>query len=250
MKIALCFSGQPRDIDIIYPFIKATILDGNDVDVFAHVWWDSNNLSYNSVIPGRVHKSFSPDSIDKINILYQPKRMIVEKPKVWKRSYEITEKQLDEGPGWARDVAGGLEVGKQYLCNMTNSMFYSIMMSNLLKEQYSVENDIEYDLIIRDRFDFSPHSVLNFNMVNLKKDEIICHSTGLPYGMPHDWFAIGKTESMNVYCGVYNQINEIIKQSIMKDGWWCNELHIKHHLKNNNIKMIHKNLLVFGHKGL
>ena len=87
-------------------------------------------------------------------------------------------------------------------------------------------------------------------MVNLKKDEIICHSTGLPYGMPHDWFAIGKTESMNVYCGVYNHINEIIKQSIMKDGWWCNELHIKHHLKNNNIKMIHKNLLVFGHKGL
>ena len=250
MKIALCFSGQPRDIDIIYPFIKATILDGNDVDVFAHVWWDSDNLSYNSVIPGRVHKSFSPDSIDKINILYQPKRMMVEEPKIWKRKYEVTEKQLEEGPGWARDVDGGLEVGKKYLCNMTNSMFYSVMMSNLLKEQYSVENDIEYDLIIRDRFDFSPHSVLNFNMVNLKKDEIICHSTGLPYGMPHDWFAIGKTESMNVYCSVYNHINEIIKQSIMEDGWWCNELHLKHHLKNNNIKMIHKNLLVFGHKGL
>ena len=250
MKIALCFSGQPRDIDIIYPFIKATILEGNDVDVFAHVWWDSDNLSYNSVIPGRVHKSFSPDSIDKINILYQPKRMMVEEPKIWKRKYEVTEKQLEEGPGWARDVDGGLEVGKKYLCNMTNSMFYSVMMSNLLKEQYSVENDIEYDLIIRCRFDFSPHSVLNFNMVNLKKDEIICHSTGLPYGMPHDWFAIGKTESMNVYCGVYNHINEIIKQSIMEDGWWCNELHLKHHLKNNNIKIIHRNLLVFGHKGL
>jgi hypothetical protein len=250
MKIALCFSGQPRDIDIIYPFIKATILDGNDVDVFAHVWWDCDNLSYNSVIPGRVHKLFSPDSIDKINILYQPKRMMVEEPKIWKRKYEVTEKQLEEGPGWARDVDGGLEVGKKYLCNMTNSMFYSVMMSNLLKEQYSVENDIEYDLIIRNRFDFSPHSILNFNMVNLKKDEIICHSTGLPYGMPHDWFAIGKTESMNVYCGVYNHINEIIKQSIMEDGWWCNELHLKHHLKNNNIKIIHKNLLVFGHKGL
>ena len=81
MKIALCFSGQPRDIDIIYPFIKHSILDGNDVDVFAHTWWDPDNLSHNSVIPDRVHKTFSADAIDKIKILYKPKRMMVEKPK-------------------------------------------------------------------------------------------------------------------------------------------------------------------------
>ena len=112
MKIALCFSGQPRDIDIIYPIIKQTILDSNDVDVFVHTWWDPDNLSHNSVIPDRTHKTFSTDAIDKIKNLYQPKRIMVEKPKVWKRNYEITEKQLDEGPGWARDVDGGLEVGK------------------------------------------------------------------------------------------------------------------------------------------
>ena len=249
MKIALCFSGQPRDIDIIYPFIKQSMLDGNDVDIFAHTWWDPDNLSHNSVIPDRIHKTFSADAIDRIKTLYQPKRMMVEKPKVWKRKYEVTEKQLDEGPGWARDVEGGLEVGKEYLCNMTNSMFYSIMMSNLLKEQYSVDNNIEYDLVVRCRFDFSPHATINFNTITLKEDEILCHSTGLPYGMPHDWFAIGTTESMNAYSGVYHHINEIIKQSIREDGWWCNELHLKHHLRNNNIKIIHANLLVFGHKG-
>lgn len=249
MKIALCFSGQPRDIDIIYPIIKQTILDGNDVDVFVHTWWDPDNLSHNSVIPDRVHKKFSSNAIDRIKELYDPKRIMVEKPKVWKRKYQIPEKQIDEGPGWVRDVDGGPELGKQYLCNMTNSMFYSIMMSNLLKEQYSVENQIEYDFVVRCRFDFAPHAIIDFKSIKLNDDEVICHSTGLPYGMPHDWFAIGRTESMNAYCGVYHHINEIIKQSIRDDGWWCNELHLKHHLNNNNIKIIHANLLVFGHKG-
>ena len=122
-------------------------------------------------------------------------------------------------------------------------------MSNLLKEQYAVDNNIEYDFVVRCRFDFAPHGVINFNAINLKKDEILCHSTGLPYGMPHDWFAIGRTESMNAYCGIYHHIDGIIKQSIQMDGWWCNELHVKHHLNNNNIKIIHSNLLVFGHKG-
>ena len=67
--------------------------------------------------------------------------------------------------------------------------------------------------------------------------------------MPHDWFAIGKTDAMNAYAGTYNYIRGIIKQSNQLDGWWCNELHIKHHMKNNNIKIIHENLMVFGHKG-
>lgn len=249
MKIALCFSGQPRDIDIIYPYIKQSILDKNDVDVFVHTWWDPNNLSHNSVIPDRVHKTFSVDAIDKINNLYKPKRILTEAPKVWNEKYQITEKQLTEGPSWVHDVDGGVEVGKKYLCSMTNSMFYSIMMSNLLKEQYSIENNIEYDFIVRCRFDFSPHIDIDFKSIDLKDNEILCHSTGLPYAMPHDWFAIGNKHSMNAYCGVYYHINEIIKQSIEDEGWWCNELHIKHHLKNNNIKIIHKNFFVFGHKG-
>ena len=51
MKIALCFSGQPRDIDINYNVYRENILNKNDVDVFVHTWWDSENLSHNSIIP-------------------------------------------------------------------------------------------------------------------------------------------------------------------------------------------------------
>jgi uncharacterized Zn-finger protein len=248
MKIALCLSGQPRDIDIIYPIMNDALLY-REVDVFVHSWFDPDNLSQNSVIPDRTHKTISSDAIEKINNFYKPKKILVEKPKFWNRKYSFTEKVFDEGPGWARNVEGGIEVAKKYLCNMTNSMFYSIMMSNLLKEQYSIENNIEYDIVIRCRTDFSPHAKINFDAIDLNDNEILCHSTGLPYGMPHDWFSIGTTSSMNAYCGVYNHIQELVNQSIMIDGWWCNELLLKHHLNNNNIKIKHANLLVFGHKG-
>ena len=72
MKIALCISGQPRDIDINYPIHKASILDGNDVDVFIHTWFDPENLSTNSVIPGREGHRLDPNAIDKLIQYYNP----------------------------------------------------------------------------------------------------------------------------------------------------------------------------------
>ena len=75
MKLALCLSGQPRDVDIIYPILKQTIIDGNDVDVFVHTWWDPDDLSHNSVIPDRTHNTFAANSLKRIYELYKPKRM-------------------------------------------------------------------------------------------------------------------------------------------------------------------------------
>ncbi len=245
MKIALCLSGQPRDIDVTFPKIKQAILDGNDVDVFVHTWFDPNNLSTNSVIPDRVGKTLSPDAIEKITQYYNPKQIYIEKPKTWKRKYHFPDKCFIEGPSWALDVEEGLDVAKGYLSDMTNSMFYSIMMSNLLKEQYSVSNDIEYDLVIRSRMDFSPYGVINFDAINLDDDILICHDSRLSYGMYSDWFAIGTTNSMNVFCGVYNHIGQLVKQSNEIDGWWCNELLIKHHIQNNKIKPLLIDLMVY-----
>ena len=55
------------------------------------------------------------------------------------------------------EVQGGLDVAKEYINNTTHSMFYSMMMANLIKEQYSAETGVEYDLVIRNRIDFSLH---------------------------------------------------------------------------------------------
>ena len=42
MKIALCFSGQPRFIEQVAPYVKENIIGDYDVDVFAHLWFDED----------------------------------------------------------------------------------------------------------------------------------------------------------------------------------------------------------------
>ena len=106
------FRWSTRDIDIIHPIMNQAVMEGHDVDVFVHTWWNVDDLSHNSVIPDRVHKTFSSSALDQIEELYSPKKMMVEKPKTWNRVYEFTDKQYDEGHGWVKDVEGGIEVGK------------------------------------------------------------------------------------------------------------------------------------------
>ena len=236
MKIALCLSGQPRVVDVGFNKLKQSILHNDKVDVFIHTWFDPNNLSTNSVIPGRESHSLDPSAIEKLKNYYQPKKLLVEKPKHWKRDYGFPDKCFTDAWTWALEVGGGLDVAKDYINNITHSMFYSMMMANLIKEQYSVENGVEYDLVIRNRIDYSPHVVLDLNNATIGDDILVYQDLNQPHGMISDWFAMGTTNTMNVFCGVYNHIGQLIKQSTEVDGFWCNELLLKHHIDNNNIK--------------
>lgn len=237
MKIALCLSGQPRVVEVGYQKLSQSILQHNDVDVFIHTWFDLENLNTNSIIPGREFHTLDPQAIDKLVNYYQPKRIMVEKSKNWKRKYDIPDKCFTNAWTWALEVKDGLEVAKDYICNTTNSMFYSIMMANLLKEQYSVETGIRYDLVIRNRIDYSPHVVLKLDEVVVNDDILTYQDLHQPDGMISDWFGMGSTNTMNVFCGVYNQIGQLIRQSNEIDGYWCNELLLKHHIANNKIKI-------------
>ena len=236
MKVALCLSGQPRVVDIGYQKLSQAILQHNDVDVFIHTWFDPANLSTQSVIPGRESHTLDSLAIEKLQRYYQPKKILVEKPKSWKRSYGIPDKCFTNAWTWALEVQGGLDVAKEYINNTTHSMFYSMMMANLIKEQYSAETGVEYDLVIRNRIDYSPHVVLNLNDISIDDDTLVYQDLNQPDGMISDWFGMGTTNTMNVFCGVYNQIGQLIRQSSEVDGFWCNELLLKHHIENNKIK--------------
>ena len=236
MKVALCLSGQPRVVDIGYQKLSQAILQHNDVDVFIHTWFDPENLSTQSVIPGRESHTLDSLAIEKLQRYYQPKKILVEKPKSWKRSYGFPDKCFTNAWTWALEVQGGLDVAKEYINNTTHSMFYSMMMANLIKEQYSAETGVEYDLVIRNRIDYSPHVVLKLNDISIDDDTLVYQDLNQPDGMISDWFGMGTTNTMNVFCGVYNQIGQLIRQSSEVDGFWCNELLLKHHIENNKIK--------------
>jgi hypothetical protein len=42
MKIALCFSGQPRFVNECSSLIKSNVMQDYDIDVFAHLWFDDD----------------------------------------------------------------------------------------------------------------------------------------------------------------------------------------------------------------
>jgi len=236
MKVALCLSGQPRVVDVGFQKLSQSILQHNDVDVFIHTWFDPENLSTNSVIPGRESHRLDPQAIDKLVHYYKPKRIMVEKSKKWNRNYGFPDKCFTNAWTWALEVNGGLDVAKEYIIDTTHSMFYSMMIANLLKEQYSTETGTEYDLVIRNRIDYSPHVVLKLDEITIDDDILIYQDLHQPDDMISDWFGMGTTNTMNVFCGVYNQIGQLIRQSSEVDGYWCNELLLKHHMANNKIK--------------
>lgn len=128
-----------------------------------------------------------------------------------------------------------MEGAKKYLDNASHCMWYSIMISNLLKEQYSTETNTQYDYVIRNRIDYGPHLEVKFNDPP-EEDVVYYQHLEQPDGMIADWFAMGSNNAMNVYSGVFNIIGQLVKQSNERDGYWCNELLLKHHLLNNDIK--------------
>ena len=60
---------------------------------------------------------------------------MVEKPKTWGRTFEYPQKTFEKAHTWALEVPTGLDDAKGYLNNTTHCMWYSLMMSNILKEQ-------------------------------------------------------------------------------------------------------------------
>ena len=241
MKVALCLSGQPRVVEVGYHKLKATILDNNDVDVFIHTWFDQDNLSTESVIPGREGHQLDPGAIDKLIQLYQPKKILVEKPKTWDRHFEYPQKTFEKAHTWALEIPGDnpLERAKAYLDNTTHCMWYSIMRSNLLKEEYATETNTHYDFVIRNRMDYAPHVAITFGEPPENDSAVYYqHNPDHPDGMIGDWFAMGSTNAMNVYSGLFNCLGQLVLQANDTEGYWCNELILKHHLKNNSITTV------------
>jgi hypothetical protein len=235
MKVALCLSGQPRNVEIGFNKLKNTILDTNDVDVFVHTWYDPENLSTRSIIPGRENNIVSPDADKKILDLYQPKAYKIEKPKKWKdRSLEFTDRCFDECWSWGKEC--GVDLAKDYLVDAVHSMWYSIMISNQLREEYSLDNGVKYDLVIRNRFDYGPHVRLYFGELEVPDNVIFYQELNQPKGMVSDWFNMGSSNAMNIFSSIYYNIGQLHKQSIERDGIWCNELLTKHQIINNSLE--------------
>ena len=146
MKIALCFAGQPRYFSDNHAF-WVNALQGLDVDVFVHAWYDPTVIGTKQGDPSSgTGWTVEPNSDKRILKLYKPKKSLFEKQKVFTDEFDELAKTYftEEGDRiW-------LGTPKVFLSSM-----YSIKTSVGLMKQYCSENPhIKYDQVIVTRFDF------------------------------------------------------------------------------------------------
>lgn len=193
MKIALCISGLPRFVEQGYPSIYKNFIEPYDSDVFIHTWT----------------KDVSPQLLTKIKELYQP--VMMETNECHIPIYDYTTLPY----AW----------GSRPIYNMF-SMHESIYKANQLRKVYEEKNNIQYDCVIRCRFDLQFQEKIDISMFDLASIHAK-HEYHYKHNDLHDQFAFSKKENMDIYCNCYNNI-----------------LHVFHSLKENNFIQAPENILL------
>lgn len=221
MKIALCFSGQPRYLDEGYLQIYKNILVKYNVDIFVHTWWDekmsNKQMTLNSLLSYGRKYIWKPNTLELIEKYYSPKK-ILHQHQIEFETYSNVNYEL---------------------CTPKNvhSMFYSIEKSNQLKSDYEIENNFVYDAVIRCRFDIQ-FNKFEVDLLDIDLNYINCYN--LSYGFPNDQFAISTSKNMNKYSSVYSNL-----EKYQKDGWtgFIGERLLKHHLDLNDLNWKNPDLI-------
>lgn len=224
IRVALCFSGQPRSFAEAYPYIKKNIIDCNpNVDVFIHCWYDEKEA-------GQKFKNTSDSAREGgINVvetnvpnqlirLYQPKLYAFEPQQDFstfiKPEYEF-----------ARDKTQPFA---------TFSMWTSIFKCNELKKQYEKENDFIYDIVIKARFDLAITTpVYTSNLQN--QNTIITIGPEPQTEIAADILFYTSSQSMDKVAELAHHLEEYFPVL----GIWNNETFLYHHIVKNGLSVTH-----------
>lgn len=141
MKVAVCFSGQPRFFREASPYwLEAT--KTMDVDFFIHAWYHPSMVSEenNPVSQDGKRKGWivEPDTDQAMINIYNPKSYMFEKQKEFSSKYDSL---APNEKYWGTPLP------------LLSSM-YSIQQVGRLLQEYKVENNVEYDRVIFSRPDF------------------------------------------------------------------------------------------------
>ena len=129
MRIAVCLSGQLRNWELAYHNQMIHWIHGeHDVDYFTHTWNYSGDRTH--ISHDYVYRDIDDNEYDRFIQIYKPKKSILESKK---------QEFFYDNDHWS-------------------SLFYSFSKSVLLKREYELENNFEYDIVVKSRPDviFNP----------------------------------------------------------------------------------------------
>lgn len=202
MKVAVCLSGQPRNVAECFPYIYNHIILPNKADVFIHTYFDPENLVMEKSHIGRGECQLQENTVDQIVQLYNPVGILVEKPKTfWKPTIVVPELKIKCSYSMNGDKGWDREQHKKHMLKNMMSMYYSIFKANELKETYANEKGFVYDYVIRARFDLVPMGPIVCE--NLDPNILYYHEMNQPEHLVSDWINIGSNLTINIYSSVY-----------------------------------------------
>ena len=193
MRIALCFSGQPRFINKVAPIIKENIIGDYNVDVFAHLWFDEELQSKPYKFGGEGgwrNQRIDPNAIDDFKKQYNPKGLLVQSSKKFLNSYlsDNYEASLKRYKWGAIDNPEEPDFAIRDVNNIT-SYYYSLMKVCMLKKEYEYEHDFKYDMVIKIRTDSIVHNKIDYeSFINVKNTVFYSGNQAQSDGMINDWF--------------------------------------------------------------
>jgi hypothetical protein len=229
LKVAILLSGHIRKNSILKGINQ--FCNNENFHVFIHTW-DNIGLKGSETLLNDL--SAETSVISEINKFTNMKNHEIDNNKYWIESQEIKDNYFN---------FSSPEI-------FIKSQLYSINKSYKLMEQYSKENNIEYDVVLKIRFDCD---MTEFNLTDKIISDIKTHDiiftpnidnqhTHMDYGtscwacdslyykhnrkMVHifdhtnvicDLFAYGSKDSMKQYCDLYNNYDELNKSFFDKN---------------------------------
>lgn len=249
MKIAVCFFGFPREVEICYLNLFNHIIRGHEqVDIYAHLWWDDSlsgelhhKKSYH-VKKELINKTYKENEDQIFKDIYLPKSIQIEKPMNLEdfdfSLYEKAKKSESPNPLPEFGIFGtSLEavkyLGGKYRPNRVFFSEYSQWKSKKNSLKLAVESKEKYDLYVLTRTDLITKDRIEYD--ELEKETLYC-SNGIVFGGTggflgsdypfSDLFACGNLKNMSSYTEFFDSIYDYIELPI--------HLQLEKHLSINN----------------
>ena len=193
MRVAICFSGQFRTAIESSDNIKRFIGD-IDCDFFIHTWNINSQKNYNGTIIKSKPETVTQEKIEKLTSIYNPKKIEVE------NYYEIQKIMSNDNNS---DIN---------LFGTIPPHWYSFMKSVEYKTDYEIENDFEYDFVIKLRLDLIFPSIRRLNLELLfptNANYFLIENIGklnIDTIFVDDVYFLSNSKTMNIAANYFNEV--------------------------------------------
>lgn len=204
MKVAICISGQTRNYTKFYELFKRNVLGViPNSDIYISTW--------------------AEDNINQVKFLFNPKQIEVE--------YYNPNQLIDYNK--FSQFSKQFQNGSNAVPENQVPMYYKMWRCNEMVK----DSDIEYDLVIRTRFDHiyaTPLDIYQLYEATKSKKTIYTYIDPLPQypGWLYDGLAMGTPEVMNTYSELYL---DLYNQALESNDWVSHVL-LRDYITKNSLK--------------